>query len=221
MQTFIKILLADDQQQCHEAMRLVLGQIPNIEICGEAMNGEELVNMVPIVRPDLVIIDLQMPVLDGIQATRILRDLYPTLKILGLTMFCHQHLIVEMMEAGANGYIVKNADIQSIQTAILMVTNNQPYFCATTTLQLAAMLNKGLFNSYLVKKLPDDFFAPHEKNILQLICRQYSSKQIAEELGLAFKSVEKYRNNLMQKTNSQNMVGLVLFALRHGLAPVN
>ncbi len=215
----IHVLLADDQPECHEAMHLVLDGIPHLQICGQAMNGEELVQLASNLQPQLVITDLKMPEHNGIEATAIIRDIYPHIKILGLTMFNQQNLIVQMMQAGAHGYIIKHADKESLIKAIHTVMNGQPYFCESTTLQLANMLAGGRFNNFATTKLPDDFFARHEKEILQLICRQLSSKQIADVLGLADTSVEKYRNTLMHKTGSQNMVGLVLFAIKHGIAP--
>ncbi len=219
MSEIIRIVLADDQPECHEAMHLVLDDVPGLEICGEAMNGEELVQLVSNLQPQLVITDLQMPEHNGIEATAIIRDLYPHIKILGLTMFNQQDLIIQMMQAGAHGYIIKHADKDNLIKAIHTVINGQPYFCDSTTLQLANMLAGGRFSNFVIAKLPDDFFALHEREILQLICLQLSSKQIAVKLDLAYTSVEKYRNTLMQKTGSQNMVGLVLFAIKHGIAP--
>jgi DNA-binding NarL/FixJ family response regulator len=218
MQTPIKMLLADSQQPYHQVIHRVLNQATNIEIMGEATNGEELIAMATNIQPDLVIISVELPVLSGIEATSILRHLYPSLKILGVASSNQQDMIIQMMQAGANGYIVKHAEMNHLTTAIDTVMTNQPYFCASTTLQLASMLARGIFNVFTIQKLPDNFFAAHEKEILQLICMQYSSKQIAQQLGLACKSVEKYRHRLMQKTDSQNMAGLVLFALKHGIA---
>lgn len=211
------MLLADNCYQYRQAIQDLLQQAPYIHYCGEAIHGEELIQMAGRIKPDLVITNLQLPLLSGIEATRILRELYPGLKILGITSSRQQELIIAMMQAGANGYIINNTD--ELQKAIDTVMSNHPYFCTNTTLQLAAMLARGSFNTFTTKKLPDDFFAAHEKEILQLICLQYSSKQIAHKIGLAHKSVEKYRHMLMQKTNSQNMAGLVLFALRYGIAP--
>lgn len=217
MQTPINILLADNQQQYQQVIRELLYQAPDIQYCGEALDGEALIQMAGDTKPDLVITNLQLPLLSGIEATRILRSLYPDLKILGISSSSRLELIIDMMQAGANGYIIKNTD--ELHKAINAVMNNQPYFCINTTLQIATMLARGFFNIFTTTKLPDDFFAAHEKEILQLICLQYSSKQIAHKIGLAHKSVEKYRHALMQKTGSYNMAGLVLFALRNGIAP--
>lgn len=211
------MLLADNQYQYQQAIQELLYEAPYIHYCGEAIHGEQLVEMAGRTNPDLIITNLQLPILSGIEATRILRNLYPGLKIIGITGSRQQELIIEMMQAGANGYIIKNTD--ELQKAIDTVISNQPYFCTNTTLQLATMLTQGFFNTFTTTKLPDDFFAAHEKEILQLICLQYSSKQIAHKIGLAHKSVEKYRHMLMQKTGSYNMAGLVLFALRNGIAP--
>ncbi|MFD2920394.1 response regulator [Terrimonas rubra] len=219
MQTPIKMLLADNQYQYRQAILGLLHNASYIHYCGEAFDGEELIEMTGCTRPDLVIVNLELPLLSGIEATRILRNLYPDLKILGLTDSSRQELIIQMMQAGANGYIIKNAETVELKKAIDTVMNNQPYFCNNTTLLLAAMLSRGIFNTFTTTKLPVDFFAVHEKEILQLICLQYSSKQIAHKIGLAHRSVEKYRHALMQKTGSQNMAGLVLFALRYGIAP--
>lgn len=218
MQTPIKMLLADNQQPSHQVIHRVLGQATYIRVEGDVTNGEELITMAANINPDLVIISVELPVLNGIEVTSILRNLYPSIKILGVAASSQQDILLQMMQAGANGYMVKTAEMNHLITAIDTVMRNQPYFCDTTTLQLAGMLARGIFNAFTIQKLPDNFFAAHEKEILQLICMQYSSKQIAQHLGLALKSVEKYRHRLMQKTDSQNMAGLVLFALKHGIA---
>lgn len=217
MQTPVRMLLANNQHPYDQKILEVLSQAPYIQSCGKASHGEKLIEMTVQEQPDILITNLELPLLSGIEATRILRQLYPGLKILGFTSSSRHELIIQMMQAGANGYMIK--DMGNLKTAIDTVMNGYPYFCSNTTLQLAAMLARGIFNTFTIAKLPDDFFATHEKEILQLICQQYSSKQIAYKIGLAHKSVEKYRYTLMQKTGSQNMVGLVLFALRHGIAP--
>ncbi len=211
----IRLLIADDQPICHETLEISLAHKKEVVICGKARNGSELISLIEIVSPELVITDIQMPVMDGIEATKKIRELYPELKILALTQFRDEALIVKMLQAGANGYILKMASTESLLEAIKTIHRGQVYFCESTSHRLLHMIASG--DILLRRSLPPGFFAPNEKEILIYICMGYSSKQIAPLLGLALSSVEKYRSRLFRKTGTQNMVGLVMFALRHGI----
>lgn len=214
-QSVIRVLIADDQPQCHEALELALSNKKGIVLCGSAMDGEEMVGLIAEASPDVIITDIQMPNINGIEATKIIKELYPDIKILALTQFSDEDLIVKMMQAGANGYILKNEPADTLAKAIQSVNNGKTYFCESTNHRLLRMILKGTITCS--PQLPPGFFAANEKEILIYVCQQYSSKQIAAKLGIAHTSVEKYRQRLFKKTGSQNVVGLVMFAITNGI----
>lgn len=211
----INVLVADDQPLCHQALELSLANSSEITICGKAKNGEELISSIATALPDVIITDIQMPGINGIEATKIIKELYPEIKILALTQFSDEELIVKMLQAGADGYILKTASSHSLIQAIKAVKEGHPYFCESTSSRLLKMILKGTITAR--SALKPDFFAANEKEILIYICEGYSSKQIAPLLGLAHSSVEKYRSRLFKKTGSQNVVDLVMFALTNGI----
>lgn len=207
-----KIVLADDYPLFLEGMRLMLSNEPNIAIAGEASNGEELIRCVAEQQPDIVITDIEMPVMNGIEATTIIRQQHPGIGILALTMFNDNHLIVDMMEAGANGYLLKNTAKAVVLDAIATVRKGLNYFSNETSMQLFKKLAK----SKLQQEQDAVVFTEKETEIMRLICEQYASKQIATLTNLSKRTVDKYRDHIMEKTGSTNLAGVVIFAIRNG-----
>jgi DNA-binding NarL/FixJ family response regulator len=212
----VQILLADDQAACIKAMSLVIDAVPYLELCGAACNGSELIIKTGRLNPDVVITDIKMPVLDGIAATQTIKTLYPQTKVIALTQFGADQFLIKMMKAGADGFILKDAIAATFESAIKAVMNDIPFFCTHTIKNLPQILRHAItFNK--VQQLPPDFFAPNEREILQLLCKGRTSKEIATALRLSYFTVIKYRQNLLEKTDTHNVAELILFALRYGL----
>jgi len=212
----IKVVLADDHEIFRDGFRVMLKKHPGIELVGEACNGQELLSQVKSLLPDIVVTDIKMPLLDGIEAARILSAEMPELGIIALSMFDEENLIMEMLEAGARGYLLKNAHKKEIFDAIECVYQGNIFYCSQTSGKLLNMLSKpNLVNEKgNVKKVE---FSQKELEIIQLICREDSNKQIAEQLNLAIRTVEKYRERIHEKTGARNMVGVVVYAIKNGL----
>ncbi|MGC4235404.1 MAG: response regulator transcription factor [Niabella sp.] len=211
-----RVLIADDEYYSIESLKLTLAHREGILICGQAGNGEELIQLSTELEPDVIITDIRMPGINTADAIGIIRAVHPDIKILAWTQYVDDEQILNIMNAGANGYLFKNAEADTIVAAIESVTRDQTFFCETTNGRLLYMIQHNYLASPY-KLLPPHFFAAHEREILVLICKQYKSRQIAVLLGLTNNTVNKYRNNLLLKTGAENMVGLVMFALEHGI----
>lgn len=213
MKQAIKIVIADDYPMFLEGIQLLLEKQDNIEIVGEAGNGKELLEVVKQAQPDVVITDIEMPVMNGIEATAELKKNFPGTGVIALTMYGDEHLIVDMLEAGANGYLLKKTTKQELKEAIKAVHEGANYFCNSTTMRLSKMVAQ----SKAQQGIPKIEFPEKELEIIKLICEQYASKEIADKTSLTQRTVEKYRDNIMEKTGAKNMVGIVIYAIRNGI----
>jgi DNA-binding NarL/FixJ family response regulator len=211
----IKVIIAEDQAMFREGLKLLLQDEPDIRITGEAANGEEVLDMVVKEKPDVIVTDIQMPKMDGVELTRVLQESYPEIKVIALTMYQEDYLIVDMLEAGAKGYLLKNSTRAKIVEAIHVVYANGRYFCETTSLKLMKKIAGSQFE--ISNRNDADKFSSTEKKIIELICQQLSSKEIGEKLHLGLKTIESYRNKIFDKMGVKNMAGLVIYAIRSGL----
>ncbi|HEX7905835.1 MAG TPA: response regulator transcription factor [Chitinophagaceae bacterium] len=218
MDKVIRIVIADDYPLFREGLHLLLFQFKQFEICGEAGDGEKLLQEIEEKQPDVVITDIQMPVKDGIEVTKIVKEKYPAMKVIALTMFGDEHLIADMMEAGANGYILKNTPKEELAEAIQAVYNGGIYFCNNSSMQLNKMLAS--IKTPFFRNGHEVVFSTKEKEIINLICEEYASKQIASMTALTHRTVEKYRDRIMEKTGARNVVGIVIYAIRHDMYKV-
>ena len=211
----IKIIIADDHEIFRDGFKLMLSKQKDILLVGEAANGRELVELVNEQMPDLVITDIKMPIMDGIEASKKIAAQFPDMGIIGLSMFDEDDLIIDMLEAGAKGYLLKNANKQQIIEAIKTVYNGDPYYCKTTSNKLTQMIAKSKFNPYRKKEVIE--FSDREQEIITLVCQELTNKEIADKLFLSSRTVEGHRLKIMEKMNVKNPVGLVVYALKHGL----
>ncbi len=215
MTTQINLVLADDHEVFREGLRSMLSRQQNINIAGEAENGKELLAIVEKCMPDIVLTDIKMPFLDGIQATRLLAEKYPAIGIIGLSMYEEDRLIVEMMEAGAMGYLIKNASKANIVDAIETVYQGRNYYCSTTSQKLVNMLGKSKFQQS--KQAEKPVFTDKEKEIIQLIYDQKTAKEIADIIFLSHRTVEGLKQKIMEKMGVSNTLGMVIYALKNEL----
>jgi DNA-binding NarL/FixJ family response regulator len=210
----IRVLIADDHALLRGGFQNLLHRYTEIEFVGEAENGRELVEMANQLKPDIVFTDINMPVMDGIQATRLIRASLPDTGIIGLTMYDEDHLIVDMLEAGARGYLVKNASRQEVIDAIHVVYEGSSYYCRNTSARLAQMIAASKFNPYRNQKSPG--FSEREKEVIQLICSEYSNKEMAAKLGLSVRTIEGYREKIQEKMDVHSTAGIVVYAIQKG-----
>ncbi len=211
----IRLLIADDHEIFRDGFKLMLTKFPEIILAGEASNGKELIEMAGNLQPDVIITDIKMPVIDGIEATKKITELFPDIGIIGLSMYDDDELIVDMLEAGAKGYLIKNAGKEQITEAIKTVYNNDPYYCKTTSHKLTNMIAKSRFNPY--KKAAKVEFTERELEIVEQICKEMTNKEIGDKLFLSVRTVEGHRQKILEKMNVKNTVGLVVYAIKNGL----
>ncbi len=217
-ETVIRVVIADDHEIFRDGISLMLGKEPGIRLVGQAENGRQLLALVEELNPDVIITDITMPVMDGIEVARALVTRRQGGAIIGLSMFDEDNLIIDMLEAGAKGYLLKNADKGEIIDAIRSVYRGEQYYCRHTTTKLTAMIAKSKFNPY--KDKPKVEFNDREKEIIELICQECTNKEIGDRLFLSARTVEGYRLKILEKMNVKNSVGLVIYAIKNGLYTV-
>ena len=193
----------------------MLSKQPDIKLAGEAENGKELVELTARVHPHVIITDVKMPLMDGIEATRYLTQHEPDIGIISLSMFDEEQLIIDMLEAGAKGYLLKNADKNEVVEAIKTVYGGEPFYCKHTSIKLAQMIATSKFNPR--KKNGKAEFTERETEIISLICQQYTNKEIGEKLYLSSRTVEGYRLRIQEKMDVKNIAGLVIYAIKNRL----
>lgn len=208
----IRIVLADDHEIFRDGFRVMIKKQSNIEIAGEAGDGVELIKQVELLQPDVVITDIKMPRLDGIEATKILTKKFPHIGIISLSMFDEENLIIDMLEAGAKGYLLKNAHKNEIIAAVESVHRNQTYYCNHTSRKLTKMIAESSFNPNRHVQ-PD--FSESEIRVMRFICQELSNKEIAMHLKLSVRTIEGYRERIQVKINAHNVVGIVVYAIKN------
>jgi DNA-binding NarL/FixJ family response regulator len=211
----IRLVIADDHEIYREGLKIMLKKHADFEMAGEAANGKELVALTKQVSPDVILTDIVMPVMDGIAATKILAKDCPGTNIIALSMFDQDNLIIDMLEAGAKGYLLKNADKTEIIDAVKSVYRNIPYYCRSTSSKLAGMIGRSRFNPY--KTIPKPSFSDKETEMIRLICKEYTNKEIGQQLYLSTRTVEGYRMKILEKMDVKSTAGIVIYAIKNGL----
>jgi two-component system, NarL family, response regulator NreC len=210
----ISIVIADDHEIFRDGLALMLSRQPHIQLIGEAEDGHELLQLVRQHQPNLVMTDIKMPRMDGIEAVKYMAIHHPEVKIIAFSMFEEENLIVEMLEAGAKGYLLKNADKQEILEAIEQVMNDNNFYCKHTSARLASMIVKSKFSP---RKSDIIQFSEREINIIRLICQQNTAQEIGNKMFLSKRTVEGYRTRILEKIGAKNTAGVVIYALRNNL----
>jgi DNA-binding NarL/FixJ family response regulator len=212
----IKLIIADDHEIFRDGLRLMLQKQPEINLLAEAEDGKELIEHIKHLQPDVVITDIKMPRMDGATAAKHITEHYPTIGIIALTMFDEDDLIIDMLEAGAKGYLLKNADKHEMVEAIKSVYNNEPYYCKHTSHKLAQMVARSKFNPY--KQLVNPVvFTDREKEIIGCICDGLTNKEIAARVFLSVRTIEGLRMKILEKMNVKNTAGIIIYAIKNDL----
>ncbi|MCO4294794.1 response regulator transcription factor [Solitalea sp. MAHUQ-68] len=209
----IKIIIADDHEIFRDGLSLVLKKEKDFNLVDQAVNGIDLINKINIHHPDVVLTDIKMPGMDGIEATKSIQEKFPNVKIIALSMFDEDNLIAEMFEAGAKGYLLKNAHKNEIIEAVKTVYDDGNYFCEAASMKLVKMLAKNKQSA----KQPQIEFNDRELDIIKLICKQLTAQEIADKVFLSKRTVEGYRMRILEKMNVKNTAGVVVYALRNQL----
>lgn len=211
----IKIAIADDYKIFRDGLKVGLLNDENLEVIMEADNGEDLLAGFEKDLPDVVIMDLKMPIMDGMEATKIIKKKFASVKVLVVTMYEDDKFIIHLMENGANGYLLKNADAEEIKKSIYAVHENGYYF--------NDVVNKALLKKLVLKgNLKPSFnqnieFTERELEVLKLICAEKTAAEIGKEIFLSPRSVEGIRQRLIEKVGVRNTAGLVMFAIKNGI----
>jgi len=209
----IKVVICDDHVIFRKGLSVVLNEINEIKVKAEASNGQELLQLMKKQYVDVVLMDIRMPVMDGIEATRkIIEKQYDT-KIIALTMHEEIGYFNQMIEAGAHGYLLKKTTKEELESAIKQVVRGQYYFSQ----EFLAHAEK-----HFAKKQnePPVVLTDREKEVLELICKGYSNPEIAKKLFLSERTIDGHRANLLDKTGAKNAPHLVMYAIKHGLVKI-
>lgn len=210
----IKVLLADDHQVIREGLKMLLNASEGVEVVGEAESGRKVIDMLQKVSPDVIVMDVSMPELNGIDATARIRKEYPDVKILALSMHTDRRFIEGMLKAGASGYLVKDCAATELLSAIELVTTGEIYLSPKIA---GKIVKRFLKQSSAQDEGAASSLSTREREILQLIAEGNDAKQIAFELCLSPKTVEAHRRNIMEKLNIHNVAQLTKFAIKEGL----
>jgi DNA-binding NarL/FixJ family response regulator len=202
-----KIIIADDHTLFRQGLKMILEDLENIDVVADVANGKELLEITAMLKPDLVIMDINMPFVNGIDASRILLQENADLKILVISMYSDEQYYNSVIENGVRGFILKDAENAELKAAVNLILNGKTYFSQELLLNL--IRNKQATTQISLTQ--------REKEILELICDGLSSVEIAEKLFLSERTVENHRANLLSKTNCRNSLSLVLFALKNNL----
>jgi len=209
----IRVAIADDHQLIRDGLISILDP-KEYEIVGEADNGINIIELVKQTNPDIVLMDIQMPKMDGIEATKIIIDKFPSIDIIALTMHSQDSYITEMMDAGASGYLLKTAMKNEILEAINSARQNKQYYCKTTTTTITKIIKRKNKNSRT--KLSYDLSETDIK-IIKLICDEYNSEEIGRLLFLSKRTIDGTRLRIQLKINVSSTAGIVKFALENGI----
>lgn len=213
----IRVVLTDDHTILRDGIRALLSLQPDLEVVGEAGNGQELLALLESTSADVVLMDINMPVMDGFAAVEQLRERYPALRVLVLSMLDHENYVHRMLEAGAHGYVLKNADITEISHAIRTVAAGRPFLCTELGLDL---LNKLVRISGVVpegNRMKSGDLSKRELEVLRLIAEGLTNAEIADQLFTSKRTIETHRQNIIEKTKTKNTAALVKFAVSNGL----
>jgi DNA-binding NarL/FixJ family response regulator len=219
-QTPITIAMADDHAIYRDGLKLTLDSEPSFRTVGEASNGAELIEICKKTNPDIILMDISMPVLGGIEATKRIHVDFPATGIIALTMYDQERLIVEMLEAGASGYLLKNADKNQIIEAVKQVYHGVPFYCRSTSVKLVKLISQSKFNPY-TREATKIVFTPKEVEIIRMICEGLNSDEIGEKLFLSGRTIHGIRRVILNKMNVKSTAAIVIYAIKNNLVDVN
>ena len=216
----IKIFIVDDHDIFRDGIKLLLSSGQTAEIVGEASNGQEFLDKVESVNPDVVLMDIAMPVLDGIETSKKVREKFADIKILALTMFGDEKYYYQMIQSGVKGFVLKSSGISELLKAIGEVHEGRSYFSNELLVKLVA----GFSEQSKIKQADDDGqnkISKREIEVLKLIAVGNTNEEIADQLNISVTTIRTHRANLIRKTSCTNTASLVMYAIKHKLVEVS
>ncbi len=210
MEDQIKIIIVDDHEIFRKGLKVVINQFESTEVVAEAGNGKEFMDLLNSYKPDIVFMDIRMPVMDGIEATTLAIGKYPDIKIIAISMFGEEENLENMIKAGAKGFLLKNINREEIELAIKQVLEGKNYYSSELL-------------PYFTRKFLNDSndsgnevsFTNREMEILKLVTKGMSSKEIASELFISKRTVDGHKANMILKTGSKNVIDLLIYAIKN------
>jgi DNA-binding NarL/FixJ family response regulator len=214
------VIIVDDHDMFREGVKVLLNNTNTIKVIAEARNGKEFLDVLDLYSPDAVLMDIAMPVMDGIEATKQALAVKTDLKVLALSMYGDEEYYLKMVKAGAKGFVLKSSGINELEKAILNVSNNETYFSADLLRQI--IIN---FKEPLQKPTPDvhalELISKRELEILKLVVDGYSNEEIAKRLNISLPTVKSHRSSLLSKTACNNSASLVMYAIKNNLVEID
>ena len=210
----IRLLLVDDHHLVRTGMRSLMQSMANLTVVGESGDGRAALELLSTLQPNIVLMDIAMPELNGLEATtRIAKD-FPNTRVIILSMHASEEYVLQALRAGASGYLVKNAAPEELELAIRAVARGETYLSPAISRHVV----EELLGRSTASTNPVDALTPRQREILQLVAEGKSTKQIAGSLGVSVKTIESHRAQLMERLDIRDVAGLVRFAIRHGVA---
>ncbi len=207
----IRITLVDDHQLFRNGLKMLLDSFTDLEVVSESSNGKEFLDTLAADKPDIVLMDIDMPVMDGVEATGKAMKQFPELKIIALSMFGEEDYYYRMVDAGVKGFLLKDSGINEVKEAITTIIKGGSYFSQELLYHVIQKIKTRETESKMAN------LSRRESEILLKICEGLSNQEIAEELFISKRTVDKHRANLLSKTGSKNTASLILFAIRNKL----
>lgn len=212
----IRVLIVDDHAVLRQALRMLLETQDEVEVVGDVSNGREAVDLAEQLTPDVILMDMVMPGLNGLDATRQIRKRLPKTKVLVLTGYVEDERILAALRAGASGYVVKRSDVSELLLAIQAVHRGNPYFSSSISEEMP--VNDFLWQAKAGEVKDNyDVLTAREREVLQLIAEGYSNQAIADELFISVKTVEAHKAHIMTKLRAQNRTDLIRYAIKKGI----
>lgn len=216
MEKAYRLIIVDDHSIFRDALKFVLAQSSEIDVIAEASNGVEFLELLDREVPDLVLMDIAMPGLNGVDATREALNRYPDLKIIALSMYGDELYYFKMLEAGAQGFVLKESGSDELLKAIAMVMSGESYFSSHILCNIIRDFAHD--NNPAAEPVKKEVrLSKRESEVLELICAGYSNNEIAEKLGISKRTIEGHRSSLISKTGAKNSIHLVLFAMKNNI----
>jgi DNA-binding NarL/FixJ family response regulator len=215
----IEILIADDHQMFIEGIISSLAANEFITVVATANNGKQILKLLEKDTVDVILLDINMPEMNGIEAAKIILKKYPGIKIISLSMYLEKEFIEELIKIGVSGYILKNTSMKELEQSVLAVASGKKYFSNDAALKiLDAQTNTRYADNFTINQQPSPGLTERETEVLKLIAKEYTTPEIAEKLFISAYTVETHRKNLIRKLNVKSMAGLVKYAVQNGLA---
>lgn len=215
MKDIYKVFIVDDHKIFREGLVFMISKIKKFEVVGEASNGKDLLKMIDDLDIDIIIMDISMPEIDGIEATAKVLEKKPDIKVIALTMFSDEEYYYKMIQAGVSGYLLKESGKEELAAALNTVVTGEKYFSQKVLHNIIVNMNN--VKTFKKNITEETKLTKRESEILTLICQGLSNQEISDRLCLSLRTIEGHKSNLLSKTGVRNSISLVMYAMKHRL----